>query len=300
MKYLLGILSALLIFFSLVMLFDQEESLHLTTSPKIYSIKKTSETEVFHIEVLSNIHDPYYLKKESIVSISLTDDEERIPLVLKELKVTQANSEDYIADFSLQVSFDANDYRIVFDQAYLDITYSNGQELSLYIGEFNYMFETSDTSLTYQSVYGTYGYVDGKNTVTAIVLELENNADKNILITNIDIFSNSVNIHSQNITETHQTIEPFILVQDILQEDYNFFDIDQDQVSIYMQTKEKKALYCPLLYNGDIRYIHRFVIEVTYIENNQEKTLIIDDFPFMKTSIFATEFEQGYHTYEID
>lgn len=300
MKYLLGILSVLLLFFSIVFFLQEDVTLEITTSPNIYSYKKTSETEVFHIKLMLNQNDPYYFYKESIDSSALTNGEERIPLYLYESHIEETIGGMYLVDLSYQIGFDANDYTIMFENAYLEIQFTNNEEVSLYIGEFNYMFASSDSGLTYHNVHGTYGYVDNTNTVTGIVIELENNLPSNIMITDFEVFSSSVDVHNDYVIEVMREIDPFENVETILDQEYFFYDIAQENLSIFMQSREQKTLFCPLVYNGEIHYIHRFTLIITYLENNEEKRLIIDDFPFMATTHFSDEFKEGYQTYEID
>ncbi len=300
-KYLLLVLSVLLIFFGTVFLIKDKEPLTLTTSPYIYSYKYTTETEYFHVKLLSNDRDSYYVLQESIDKLQLTYNEETIPLLLKEIKVYETETDQFLIDLSLQVAFHSNDYYIDYPQAYLEITYTNNKEVSLYIGEFNFLFKSENTSdLDFMNLSATYQEVDGINTVSGIVIDLVNKSGNNIIIKDIDILSSSTHINNDYIIEVFDPVDSFIDMATFLDQDYSFFDYEKEPLDLFMQAYEQKKLIAPLIYNGDISFIHRFVLIITYIDGTEEKTYIIDDFPYMNTSIFNPEYIDNLVIYEIN
>ena len=300
LKYVVLILSILLIFFSVILMTKTKEPFVITTSPQVHSYKFTSDTESFHIKLLVNEKDSYYIQKESVDKLQLSFDDQTIPLRIQDIRVYESNDQ-FLVDLSVQIAFHSNDYLIEYDHAYLDITYTNKNAISLYIGEFNYLFQSTNTNdLDFINLSATYQEVDGVNTVSGIVIDLVNKTENNIIIKDIDILSKTVHINNDYITEVFTEVDSFKQIDELLDLEYSFFDYERDDLNLYLQAHETKKLLAPLVYNGDITFIHRFVLVFTYIDGTEEKTYVIDDFPYMNTSTFNPEYTENLISYEID
>ena len=80
-KVIGGLLSFLLIVLSILLFIKDDPSTMIITSPKVYSIMKSSDTELFSITMLVNDSDSYYFNPDYISNISLSSDiDEIIPL----------------------------------------------------------------------------------------------------------------------------------------------------------------------------------------------------------------------------
>ena len=62
------------------------------------------------------------------------------------------------------------------------------------------------------------------------------------------------------------------------------------------EAEYKKSSYIP---RENIDFIHRFYFEIEYFNNEGKSLLIIDDIPYISTSIFQSSLENGYIIYEI-
>ncbi len=308
-KIVFGLLAFLLVVFIGLLFIPSEKNLKVITSPKIFSLLKSSNNESIEVELLVNKNDTYYFDKDYIFGVSLNSesDEEIIPLEIDDISYGDSlydfdNDKFYLVNLSLSVGFESKDYLIDFKKAYLDISYNNEENLKLFIGEFNYLFnEDINSDLGISNLSSTVFKSNEINTVSGIFIELYNMSDENLVITSFDLGSTSVKFNDYYLYEIYNEPDLFDSVDEILLvENYDFY-IDTSSYNKSMLLKENQSvmLYIPLIYLGEIEYIHRFFFQVNYLSNEGETILIIDDIPYVSTSIFQTSLEDGYLVYEI-
>ena len=278
-------------------------------SPKIYSIVKSSDTETFGITFLTNDTDSYYFNEDFVANIFLTSDKnEIIPLNIIEIDKSPEyylieNKKHYYVTIKLSIGFSSEDYLISLEEAYLNITYSNSEEIKLHIGEFNYLFsEEINSDFSLNDLFTTHKAIDGIDTVSGLFLNLGNLSDYNIVISKIIIGSKDVLANNFYLTELYEDINIGDYPKDILKLDnYNFFVYgDYNSNKILLRKNNEINLYVPLSYIGSIPFLHRFYVQVEYIVNGEEKVFLIDDFPFINTSCYKEELEEGFAYYEYD
>lgn len=308
-KIVFGLLSLFLVIFIGLLFIPSNKNLKIITSPKIFSLLKSSNNESIEVELLVNKTDTYYFDKDYIFSISLNSefDVEIIPLVIDEITYGNSlydydNDTFYLVNLSLSVGFESDDYLIDFKKAYLDISYNNEENLKLFIGEFNYLFMDDITNnLGISNLSSTVYKSKEINTVSGVYIELYNMSNENLVINNFNLGSSSVLFNNYYLSEIYNEPDLFDTVEEILLiENYDFYnDSSSYNKSLLLRENQSIILYVPLVYSKEIEYIHRFFFEVNYTSNQGEKSLIIDDIPYVSTSIFQTSLEEGYFVYEI-
>ncbi len=294
---------------SVLLFIEDTPSTKIIISPKIYSIVKSSDTETFGITFLANDTDSYYFNKDFVANTFLTSDkEEIIPLNIIEIDKSFEyykvdNQKYYYVTIKLSIGFNSDDYLISLEEAYLNITYSNSKVIKLHIGEFNYLFsEEINYDFSLNDLFSTHKTIEGIDTASGLFLNLGNLSDYNIVITKITIGSKDVLANNFYLTELFEDISLGDYPQDILKlDDYNFFVYgDYNSNSILLRKNNEINLYIPFSYIGSISFLHRFYIQVEYIVNGEEKVFLIDDFPFINTSCYKEELEEGFAYYEYE
>ncbi len=308
-KIIFGLLAFLLIVFISLLFIPENKNFKVITSPKIFSLLKSSNNENIEIQLLVNKKNTYYFDKDYISNISLNSelDEEIISLIIEKISYSNSlyeyeNDKYYLVELSLSIGFNSDDLTIRFEKAYLDILYNNEEELKLFIGEFNYRFSNNlNSDLAISNLSSTVIEHSGINTVSGIYIELYNISDENLVINNFQLGSYSVNFNDYYLSEIYKEPDLFDSVEEILLiEEYNFNSYSNDfDKSILLRENQSIMLYVPLNYSLNIDYIHRFYFEVEYFNNEGKTLLIIDDIPYVSTSIFQSSLENGYITYEI-
>ncbi len=297
-KYILLILSVLLIGFSIILLTTDNKEFELYSISQIHSYKKTSDTEYFHIQLKTNDKDNYFFIKEEIQNASLTDGTEIVPLQVKDILIKESYEGYYIVDVSFKIDFDSDDYIIQFNQTKLILTYDK-DELTIPIGEFNYLFKEENTNdLSLINLEATYDTFHNVETVSGVMITLNNKTNNNIVIKDISILSNTVDVMNDHVFILHEELDPFTKVEDILDSSFSHYDYESKDISIPISPDSNITLFGPLVFHSDIDYIHRFTLMITYTINDQEKVFYIDDFPFMRTSYFETDYIEYIKKYD--
>lgn len=309
LKIIGGILSFLVIVLSLLMFIQENPKTEIIISPKIYSIMKSSDNEVFRITVLTNDLDSYYFNADYISNINLSSDgEDIVPLVISDIIKSNElyfykNKQYYFITLELSLGFSSDDFLINIDNAYLDIRYSNTEEIKIFIGEFNYYFydeENYDISLN--NLFSTHDLINNVNTVSGLYLNLGNLRDLNITINKIEIGSSDVLTNNFYFNEIYVIPEMSHTPEEILYIDnYNYHNYGEyTSNSILLRKNNEVMLYVPFSYTGDIDYLYRFFVKVHYVIDSEEKVFVIDDFPYINTSNYKEELESEYISYEYD
>jgi len=306
LKIIGGLISFLLIILTILLFVDSESVIRIIVSPKSYSLLKSSDNETINITILANDTDTYYFNEEYISKMHLsTDGEEIVPLLLIEVNKTNDlyfyDYEEYnYVDFVFEIGFDSEDYLISMDKAFLNITYSNGETLELFIGEFNYYFmDTFTNDIGVSDLLATNRLINNVDTASGLFLKLDNLSDHNIIINKVEIGSNSVKANNFHLKEIFNEVDYSNTPEEILQiDEYNYEIYGDVSQNILLRQHNSIMLYIPFSYIGDISYLYRFYCEVYYEVDGVENVFIIDDFPFIYTSNYKVELESDYVHYE--
>ena len=308
LKIIGGILSFLLIALSILLFIEDDITTKVVISPKIYSIMKSSDNELFNITILTNEIDSYHFNEDFISNINLSDEEEVIPIELVEIDKSNESypyeNEIYnFVTFKLRIGFRSDDFLLNFENAHLNIDYSNTDEISLFIGEFNYLFHNEEnTDLSINNLFATHAFINDIDTASGLYLNLGNLSEYNITISSVELGASSVASNNYYLREIHDDITIEHTPEQILNIDnYNYQLYSDDyQGSILLRKYNEIRLYVPFSYKADISYLYRFYVKVNYIVNSEEKVFVIDDFPYINTSNYKLELESDYVQYEFD
>ena len=307
LKIIGGLLSFLLIVLSVLLFIEDHPKTEIIISPKTYSILKSSNNELFSIVLLVNDVDSYYFNQEYISNIKISSDsEEIIPCILNNIKRSDElyiynNEEYYFLTLELSIGFDSDDYEMNITKAYLDISYSNTNEIKLYIGEFNYLFyDEENTDISLNNLLATHTYINDIDTASGLFLNLGNESDYNITITKIELGSTHILANNFYLKEIYNIPDISNTPEEILSIDNYNYSIygEYSAMSILLRKNNSIMLYVPFSYKGDITYLYRFYVKVYYVIDTEEKVFVIDDFPYINTSSYKEELESGYYSYE--
>lgn len=308
-KIIFGILSFLLVVFISLLFISDNTSFKVITSPKVFSLLKSSDNEDIKIEVLVNKKDTYYFDKDYISTISLNSelDQETVSLSLEEVSYSNTrykyvNDDFYLLELSFSIAFNSQDYLIEFEKAYLHINYNNEECLTLFIGEFNYRFTSGlNKELGIGNLSSTVREYKGVSTVSGIFIEVYNMTNENLIIKKCKLGSSSIKFNNLYLSEVYNEPNLFDKIEDVLLiEDYDFNgEITSKNKAILLRENQSIMLYVPLNYLKEYDYIHRFFFEIEYETKEGDFALVIDDIPYVSTSIFQSSLEKGYILYEI-
>ena len=298
------LLIMLIISLTLLLLIREEKVLTIITKDYPYSIYHSDNYETIDIELLSSLPDSYHFDSEYIISARFFNIEEEFGANIKEITKSsheiQYNDQTfYQITFEFTLPFSSNDYLINMEEVYLELIYENMETITLSIGEINYLFkEDQSNDISLSNLSATHEEINGFNTIGGINLELSNSSQHNIMITSIQLLSNSVYINEGAVVSS-KTCEYTSSTSDCLGIEY--YDFTQEYNDIVLSTLLGKnntiELYLPLIYEEDAPFIYEFSLLIEYEMNNHKGIFVLDNFPYMKTSIFNNLHKGDFNVY---
>ena len=305
-KYLLFVLSVLSVFLGILLLTKKDTPLKIITSPKMFSMIHSGQTETFTISILSNKQETYHFDMEYIDSISLHTTNEIIPLSIEEIYINDEGYDYddmfYVVELRVKIGFVSEEYILNLEEVDMVVEYTNNTSIKVYIGDVFYVFDPLvDQNLSLSNLSATYTDFENKRTVSGVYLELLNKSNDSITITNIDIISNQIHLNNDYRTIPVIPVEMFSSVEEITGvHEYSFKGYAVEENTTVLLRNNSVDLYIPVVYQGDISFIHRFALQVTYEIDGESYQMYIDDFPYMNTSIFTKEYESNFRHYNYD
>ena len=299
------ILIVLVISLTLTLFIRKEKELTIISRDYPYSIYHSDNYETIDIEILTNSPGDYHFNQEYIISTKLYNHTQELSIDIKDIKISDTaipmnDSQYYQVIFECAIPFQSNDLSIEMEEVFLEIIYENMETIEISVGEINYLFRDVQTShIVLSNLSATHEIIDGYNTIGGINIELANTSSDNIMITDIKLLSSSVFFNKERILTT-KTCDYQSTVRDCLGvEEYDFkVEAEDIMLNMLLGKNNRLELYIPLLYQ-DTDFIYQFAIVIEYQINNQTEMFIIDDFPYMKTSIFNSFYEEDCHVYTI-
>lgn len=300
------ILCCLIIGITFVLFIKEEVEMVLISREYPYSIYHTDIQEKISIELLSNTPQSYHFSTDYIIDATIHNESEELSVIVQDIQVSDEEilykeTPYYQIIIDVSVSFTSTDLLVSIKDAYLELTYENMEVLDVKIGDVVYLFdETVDTDITLGNLSATHERVKGYNTVSGVNLNVANSSNRNIMITDITVLSNRVFIDKENVNRliTCPFDTPVAVCIGVENYDFNkeFKDIP---LSILLGKNNDIELYLPLLFDKETDFIYELSIVLTYQIDQEERRMIIDDFPYMKTSIFSNIIEEDIHVYKI-
>jgi hypothetical protein len=305
MKILVGGLSGLLILLSILLIFKKETPVKIITVPKIYSYVQSDSQDTIAIDILSTSPNGYWFDQQYIEGINISNTKTTLSLEMVNRVISTdgyvVNSLTYypIRLYVRPKVLIPNQF-VIIDDANLNVYYGNGENLSLHIGELSLYYKQLDnTDILLGSLSATHDFIEGIDTVSSISVELFNNTSDIIEVLGIDVLANNV-FTNMALLQIDQPCTTETLTECFGLDEYHFF-LPRSDKTIYVQylPYQSHSLSVPLLYKKNVPF-HRFSIIVTYRIKGEIKEMVMDDFPFIRTSSFQKGYESGYITYDLN
>lgn len=291
---------------TLVLLIKEEKELIIISRDYVYSIYHTNNYETIDIELLTNNKEDYHFEESYIIATTIYNETQELSV-----NITEITTDDNLIQFQnnelnqviikLELPFISNDYLVEIEDAYLEIIYDNNESINISIGEVNYLFnEHINRTISLNNLSATHELYKGVNTLGGVNIELGNLTEHNINITNIDILSNSIHINKHYIKE-QPACEYTSTVSDCLDTEFTIFNapLSDEEVNILLGKNNIISLYLPLTYTEKYPFIYKFALVIDYEVNGEHGQAIIDDFPYMNTSLFSSLHEEVLNVYTI-
>lgn len=283
-----------------------EEEIRFGTQLQSYSWYYTDALETVQIETLVNDTESFYVDIEYIEQVSLKDETISLSMELVDLKksdmvIAMQNHQYTVLKWVMRPNVIPANTTIQLTNAQMTVHYRNGDEIALNIGDVSYVFQqdiTDDIALSELSA--THEIIGDIETVSAVQIGLKNRTAGLLEIRSINVVSSLVSTNTGALLRDVDCQQIDSVSSCLGRTEYSFFitPIPSNLHQIILPGQDT-TFYVPLSYQTAIPF-HRFVIAVTYQKDGEEKIMYIDDFPFMKTTSFATDIETEYDWYVVD
>jgi len=290
---------------SVILHLREEEPLVLITHPRVYSFYYSDPLERIRLDVLSNKTDDFRLYVDYVEQVEIANEETSLAFQLDRISIGEPfqwdNQTMAVVSWYLAPEVVLSNSQIDIKQANLIVTYGNGSQVTLAIGDVHYLFSPSgSSSMALGGVKALYEDIDGIESVSAIQVDLVNRTNDILHVTNIALVASAVSTYPAMI-RTDVTCEDGWTVADCLGLEGYVFDLPavDEEISVLLTPHQTRTILVPLLYERPTPF-HRFAIVVSYRINGIAQQMVIDDFPYLSTSPFQVDYEPWYVRHVID
>ena len=302
-RVLFGTLFVVTLALAVVLLLDAPAASMVISHPTIHSHVHSDVLETIRIEIMTNDPEDYRFDEDYLHRAAIGSEDNL--LAFDVIAIERAGEARYqeqpmtIVALLLRIAVVPEDARITYDEAILHLHYKNGQELAVPIGEFHYLFGSSDDALAVVGLNATHETVDGINTMGGIALELRNRSDRVVVVRKIELISAGVVLNLPR-RMRDRACEGAMTVAVCLGEPYSFHvPPPLTTIGDLVLPHQPYQVYVPLSYL-DAHVLHRVGLVVTYDIDGEFHRLIIDDFPFIRTALYQDAFEEWYDVQILD
>lgn len=265
-----------------------EKSISVITILQSYSRLITDPKEELSIPIHVSNPDSFLTDLESIDYASLLSDTNEIEVIISDIRETnQTENLDtsvytlFYLDLQFAYEFVTDDF-LDFIHARLTITYVNGDQLSLEVGDISLMFreiqESAHIDLFRLGAQRTDS--DDGDYICGVYIGFQNQSGSDVTIRQVDIGFETILLDLNASVFLNAVPEEGMTVDDILGFAYDPVQGIQETDVLLVQNC---LLFLPLDYQEGIERIHRFPIIITYEYQEEEYQYLIDDFIFFQS-----------------
>ena len=301
-KLLIGCLVFIVITFFIVLFcvfVTRDDVFYITTIPKGYSVVgKYDEESEFNVEVLVSDKKSYVVNGTMPVKsfISSSVSEEIITTKIKEVKDLKLDRKIngrkyfvYLFKIGIEMKTE-NDVSFQFENAVLNLEYTKNKDglIKINIGNFYFYkvpyYGGENNYLNITRIKPIVNYVGSNKSLAGLMLEVDSNYEKEIIIKDVIILNNDLCISKNDIIKNNLEFDSGISIEEILGYDYNFFSKTENyDLDIIINRGESIQLILPFKYlNKKIVDTIGFIIK--YEANNIEYNIYYDDFKYFEVN----------------
>ncbi|MBU1144268.1 MAG: hypothetical protein KJ971_00225 [Firmicutes bacterium] len=299
MKKVVFLLLISYILFSVTLFITHKQE---ATSVSILSLKEqhsrviTSQEELFDVFIYFDQTNSFFTDIQNVENCELVDEFELITVKLFSIvdtnEIVTYENKNYTT-YQFNLSFEqlySENASFEFENASLNIYYSNDVLVTLEIGNVNLLFDevSNFMHLDIQRLYGVFNEIEQVEYLMGIVLNLEAISPGIIEIKKIECNVISIHLDLEHIVFLDQTIDAFSKIDEIiLLSDYSNITEEFISQSSSIVLNSSKLIFIPLLYKSTLLHISRFPLIITYMYLGNEYVYVMDDFLFYHKNSFS-------------
>jgi hypothetical protein len=306
MKWAYGGLSLVFLLLGLLTLWREDKEMVVVLAPRVMSFVHTDGLETIAIDLLASRTDTHHLDETYIERATIHDEMETMSFDVQSVihgdtPVPFGDESMIPVQLQLAPRVEASASTISMAQATLDVVYLDGTSWSVAIGSFTYRFDPGqEGDLALWSLRATSEDIVGFTSVSAIQIELYNRTRQRIDVLHVEVLAAGVATHPAmaRINQDCTDLPNVATCLDVFAYDW-FQDPLPHVLHASVSPKQSVMLYVPLVYQ-EVLPLHRFGLVVTYAIDGEQRELVIDDFPFIRSDPFAAQAITGVQRRVLD
>lgn len=290
-KYLIFSIIILLIMFIIFVLIKRNNNKQiLLIYPKEHYVLSKTDDPCFNLDIYSDKEDSEYLNINIIDNIQIYNNinQDYITTKVKEIIKTDEYIEYekkkyYKNSIIIELPISKNTVMNI-ENADIKINYKTDKSINLYLGSINIIEYQSDNSFIINRMKGLVNKINSQDSIIGIYMQLYNNTENDIIITNIEYTSNTIISNYDYIKKVEEINESNNeLINEVLKIDYNIYQQSNNKnCNFNINKNEQIKLFIPLTYLKD-NVVNQTGIIIKYIKDNQNYQQIIEPFIFFNS-----------------
>ncbi|MFA7076661.1 MAG: hypothetical protein WC152_08380 [Candidatus Izemoplasmatales bacterium] len=240
--------------------------------------------------------------KDNIVNASLTNNINKIAVNISNIEQIAENieyKEKLYYQYNLTIDFSeiyVNEFELNLVDAFLELSYINGDTLSLALGDIFLSFGDIECNnyLDYSNIYGLVNNINDELYLTALIIKFENLSDKEIIINQITTNNNMIEFDLENYQKSIEKYEFSMALEDIIT-DYNYIG-EAKEGSILLE--DEFYYIFPIKYKEDLKKIYRFPLQINFYYNEENHLISLDDYLFFDEQIILDDYVNEITEYQ--
>jgi hypothetical protein len=283
-KVFLIIISLFLIIGTILILTidEKNEVIDYFTMPQNYS-RLMTEDEILSFSLFISEKNTFITDKQNITSASLKGNLNEVEVDITSIDLIEENTLYQDIDFFIE-------------ETKLILNYVNEECIELDIGNLYLSFREINQSnhLDIVNMLGLINKIEGEKYILGIIVKFDKFTSEEIIIKSVSSNNNVFKISLGDLYEGEIKLASDTLIEEIIPGYYDLMTIKDQNLLL----NDELYYLIPLIYQGNFEKLYRFPLTITYIYNETEYELIIDDYLFFDEMIRLDDYDENIRKYQ--
>ncbi|MGD9964278.1 MAG: hypothetical protein AB7S96_02880 [Candidatus Izemoplasmatales bacterium] len=280
---------------------EKNEVIDYFTMPQNYS-RLMTEDEILSFSLFISEKNTFITDKQNITSASLKGNLNEVEVDITSIDLIEENTlfqDNLYYLYSIKISFSSvelKDIDFFIEETKLILNYVNEECIELDIGNLYLSFREINQSnhLDIVNMFGLINKIEGEKYILGIIVKFDKFTSEEIIIKSISSNNNVFKISLGDLYEGEIKLASDTLIEEIIPGYYDLMTIkDQD-----LLLNDDLYYLIPLIYQENFEKLYRFPLTITYIYNEKEYELIIDDYLFFDEMIRLDDYDENIRKYQ--
>jgi hypothetical protein len=302
-KVFLIIISLFLIIGTILILTidEKNEVIDYFTMPQNYS-RLMTEDEILSFSLFISEKNTFITDKQNITSASLKGNLNEVEVDITSIDLIEENTlyqDNLYYLYSIKISFSSvelKDIDFFIEETKLILNYVNEECIELDIGNLYLSFREINQSnhLDIVNMLGLINKIEGEKYILGIIVKFDKFTSEEIIIKSVSSNNNVFKISLGDLYEGEIKLASDTLIEEIIPGYYDLMTIKDQNLLL----NDELYYLIPLIYQGNFEKLYRFPLTITYIYNETEYELIIDDYLFFDEMIRLDDYDENIRKYQ--